>query len=178
MLLNNVLLPLKNAKTPEEFEEIISADRSHFGVAPDMLEFENRYKLFNELVALNLSKGKLQISFIRKGLVEIIPKGLLSVISWYNLEAIVCGQNDIDIELLKRHTEYKGTDSSAPHIKYFWQVLEEFSPLQRCKFVEFAYGQSRIPDNDEEFNSHPKIRMLIKYKEIENPDNVLPRADT
>jgi hypothetical protein len=178
-LVNSVLLPLKNANSKEQFDEILDGDLDLLGMHNMAFpEFEQRDAFVAEVINHHLSKSKRQMDSIRKGICEIIPESVLSVISWDHLEQLVCGQNDIDIEMLQRHTEYSGIDSSAPHIKNFWQVLREFSAEQRCKFVEFAYGQSRIPSSDEEFTAYPRIRMLIKHKDTSTPDEILPRADT
>eukprot|EP00455_Lapot_gusevi_P024213 TRINITY_DN2513_c0_g1_i3.p1 TRINITY_DN2513_c0_g1~~TRINITY_DN2513_c0_g1_i3.p1 ORF type:complete len:153 (-),score=46.11 TRINITY_DN2513_c0_g1_i3:70-528(-) len=91
----------------------------------------------------------------------------------------MCGRKDIDLEMLKRHTEYANVDRNAPHIEYFWRVLESFTPEERRRFVRFCYAQERLPSTDEQFNAHPKIRLLIKAsREKGNPDAALPHADT
>lgn len=79
------------------------------------------------------------------------------------LETRLCGSRDIDIDLLRRHTEYSGgVDENSPHIKFMWKVLEDFTQEQRRRFVEFAYAQERLPSSDAGFDAYPKIRMLIK----------------
>ena len=83
----------------------------------------------------------------------------------------VCGKKDVDIELLKRHTEYSSTGAdkknsytvaeSSELIKWFWETLEEFTNQDRLKFVKFCWGQERLPANDEEFERR-QTRFMIK----------------
>src|SRR6185312_15418949 len=48
------------------------------------------------------------------------------------------------VALLKRHTEYSGLEENAAHVKWFWQVLEEFSQDDRRRFIKFAWAQVRL----------------------------------
>jgi hypothetical protein len=60
------------------------------------------------------------------------PLALLSICSGDDLRFLTCGEDDIDLSLLKSVTTYKGglnTDSDV--VKWFWEVLEEFTPV-RC----------------------------------------------
>ena len=50
------------------------------------------------------------------------------MVSHTELEEWIYGRKFIDVELLKRHTEYKGIYNAAeekPQIKWFWQFLNE-----------------------------------------------------
>jgi E3 ubiquitin-protein ligase HERC2 len=83
--------------------------------------------------ATNLENARLlesarQVSAIRKGLGQIIPLQLLQLLQWDELELRVGGCETIDVELLRRNTQYSGgLTESMPHIQWFWTVLTEFS---------------------------------------------------
>jgi len=145
--------------------------------------YDDRAQLVSILIKSRLEETKLQVNAIRRGFCSIIPEQLLGILSWEELEERVCGSRDIDIKLLKRHTEYgPDVDKNAPHIQYLWKTLEGFTQEQRRRFVKFAFAQERLPSTDEGF-SHPKIRMLIKSsryggKKGKNQDNAMPHADT
>jgi hypothetical protein len=47
----------------------------------------------------------------------------------------VGGPPGVDIELLKRHTNYDGFSASDPTIKRFWKVLESFSNEERSMYA-------------------------------------------
>ncbi len=44
---------------------------------------------------------------MRKGLLKIIPEGLINLLTWRELETLVCGKPVLDIELLKINSVYK-----------------------------------------------------------------------
>ena len=46
---------------------------------------------------------------LRKGLTLIVPEGLLNLLTWRELETLVCGKSILDIELLKMNTNYRVT---------------------------------------------------------------------
>jgi len=124
-------------------------------------------------------ESKIQLKQIRLGLSDVIPYHLLSLLTWQDLEWRVCGKPEIDIQLLKRHTEYStGLSPTAQHIIYFWQVLESLDQEDRRAFVRFAWGQERLPANDQEFE-RTSTRFLIKpYQSTTDPDQLLPKVDT
>lgn len=65
-----------------------------------------------------------------------------------DLEILVCGDPRIDIEALKRHTEYVGgwnNGAEDENIVKFWTVLEAFSHEERSRFLRFCWGRSRLP---------------------------------
>ncbi len=64
--------------------------------------------------------------------------------------AQVCGDPSIDLVLLKSVTKYS-PGLSSDLIRWFWEVLEEFSPAQRALFVRFAWGRTRLPPTRADF---------------------------
>ena len=91
---------------------------------------------------------------------------------------MVCGKSTIDVELLRRHTQYSdGLNDSSPHVEMLWAILQEFDQATRRKFIRFAWAQERLPADDAAFvRSH--TRLLIKPSPYPKPDLALPRADT
>ena len=75
-----------------------------------------------------MNESSKQCEAIRQGICQIVPEALLNMVSHTELEEWIYGRKFIDVELLKRHTEYKGIYNSAeekPQIKWFWQFLNE-----------------------------------------------------
>jgi hypothetical protein len=65
---------------------------------------------------------------------------------------LVCGRSFIDIDLLRRHTKYSDSvRPDAPHIEWFWQILNSFDSVNRRLFIRFAWAQDRLPADDAEF---------------------------
>jgi len=113
---------------------------------------------------------------MRAGLFSVIPEQLLGFMTWEELERRVCGSPEVDISSLKRHTQYRqGVDKDSPHIKMFWQVLEDFSQADRRLFLRFAWGRERLPLESEYTTDHD---MKVFPSDRGDGDKVLPEAET
>jgi len=142
------------------------------------LTYANRDEYIRLAEHARLHESNVQVSEMTKGLCDIVPKNLLPLLTHLDLEWRVGGKPKIDIKLLKRHTEYSEVSPTSPHITYFWQVLNGFSQEERRAFIRFAWGQERLPADDEEFR-RTSTRMLIKpFTGLSNPDQAFPKADT
>ena len=71
------------------------------------------------------------------------------VCTWKELQQLVCGDAEIDLDLLREMTEYEdGVTKDSPHVKIFWKVLESFDNKDRAAFLRFVWGRVRIPNGD------------------------------
>ncbi len=65
------------------------------------------------------------------------------------LELLISGVPEIDIEDWRRHTRYVGLfkKSGAKHavITWFWEVVEGYSHEERARLLQFSTGSSRLP---------------------------------
>lgn len=141
------------------------------------LTYENRNEYIKLATKKRLNEHMNQILEIKRGLTDCVPSPLLHLCSWKDLEWKVSGKPYIDIELLKRHTEYSETNPQAPHIKYFWNVLRSFTQPQKRAFIRFVWAQERLPSDDSEF-IRTSTRMLIKPYRSPDPDSCYPKVDT
>ena len=114
-----------------------------------------------------------QVSAIRRGLFSIVTERATQLLTWMELERLICGHVEIDLEVLKRHTEYRGYHVKNSTIRYFWKVLESFSHEQRSLFIRFAWGRSRLP-RGAQWSHHLTITRLNSR----NGQNSLPVAHT
>jgi hypothetical protein len=163
----------------DHFQTTLS-DKSKTLLKPggDSLEvtYDNRLEYCRLAEAARCNESSLQMAEIRRGLADFVPLSLLSMFTWQDLQWRVCGRPQIDLKLLKRHTEYaEGLTPTTPHIRYFWQVLRSFSQEDRRAFVRFAWAQERLPADDQEF-ARSQTRMMIKQGPTS--DQVFPTADT
>ena len=138
------------------------------------LSLENK-KLYVELVEkTRLNEGKLQIDAIRSGLEQVIPIGILKLISWNEIEMLVCGKPILDVELLKENTVYRGFNENDTVISYFWKCIEEFSTEERASYLRFVWGRSRLPLTSKDFPMKHRIEIMHHN----NPDIALPTSHT
>ena len=112
-----------------------------------------------------------------EGMSSVLPIELLSVFTGEQLRDIMCGNPDIDVELLRRVTEYEGYDNEDKVISNFWEVLREMSTSERKLFLQFVWARNRLPLNESDFDAPFKIQKDNKFIQ-ENGDYPLPSAST
>jgi hypothetical protein len=82
---------------------------------------------------------------LRRGLYSTVPARLLRLLTWAELEVAVAGRPEIDITLLRAHTDLEGFRRDDPVISNYWRVLEELSQEDRAAWLKFIWGRSRLP---------------------------------
>ncbi|ETO29431.1 hypothetical protein RFI_07691 [Reticulomyxa filosa] len=60
---------------------------------------------------------------MRRGLATVIPIHYLNILTWSELEKMVCGNPIIDVDLLKRMTSYSNCDVNDAHIRLYWDMV-------------------------------------------------------
>jgi E3 ubiquitin-protein ligase HERC2 len=140
------------------------------------ITFENRLEYVRLALNFRLHEFDEQIKAVRDGMSKVVPVPLLSLFSGFELETMVCGSPDIPLNLLKSVATYKGVDSSAPLIQWFWEVMEDFTNQERSLFLRFVWGRTRLPRTIADFRGRDfVIQILDKYNP---PDHFLPESYT
>ena len=138
------------------------------------ISLENKKEFIGLLLKTRLNEGNLQIQSIRNGLEQVIPFGILKLLSWNELEMLVCGKPILDVELLKENTQYNGCSENDKVIQNFWKCLEEFNAEERASYLRFVWGRSRLPLTSKDF----PMQHRISIKSHGNPDLALPTSHT
>jgi len=89
----------------------------------------------------------LQLEAFKAGLYEIIPKQLLSIFDERELELLIGGISDIDVDDWRKHTVYRNYKDSDDVIKWFWQFVGTLDSENKTRLLQFATGTSRVPVN-------------------------------
>uniref|UniRef100_A0A914HYU0 HECT-type E3 ubiquitin transferase n=1 Tax=Globodera rostochiensis TaxID=31243 RepID=A0A914HYU0_GLORO len=61
------------------------------------------------------------------------------------LELLISGLPDIDVDDLCGNTEYKTYTRTSPQIQWFWRALKAFEAEDKAKFLQFVTGTSKVP---------------------------------
>eukprot|EP00357_Protocruzia_adherens_P017248 CAMPEP_0115007470 /NCGR_PEP_ID=MMETSP0216-20121206/21207_1 /TAXON_ID=223996 /ORGANISM="Protocruzia adherens, Strain Boccale" /LENGTH=744 /DNA_ID=CAMNT_0002374435 /DNA_START=239 /DNA_END=2473 /DNA_ORIENTATION=- len=62
------------------------------------------------------------------------------------LEQLVCGERELDFHELEKATEYEdGYTKDSDIVKYFWEIVYEYSEEQKRALLAFATGSDRSP---------------------------------
>lgn len=86
-----------------------------------------------------------QIDAFLAGFHELIPPALISIFTENELELLMCGLPDIDLEDLKANSEYTGYAESSAVIQWFWRAAMSFSQEDKARLVQFITGTSKVP---------------------------------
>lgn len=128
------------------------------------------------------------------GFHELIPPDLVNVFDERELELLIGGLSDIDVDDWKKHTDYRGYTENDEVIVNFWKVRFLRSPIfgnpadnwqcirswdaeQKSRLLQFATGTSRIPVNgfkDLQGSDGPRRFTIEKAGE----PNQLPKSHT
>jgi hypothetical protein len=105
--------------------------------------FDSRLEYCDSVLAARLSEFDKQIAAIERGLTEVISCRVLSLFSWEQVEILVSGDPNIDMDIWKSKTDATGIPAKT--LALFWEVMESLSQQERSGFVRFAWGRSRLP---------------------------------
>ncbi|EAN95470.1 hypothetical protein, conserved [Trypanosoma cruzi] len=89
--------------------------------------------------------GAMQIEAIAEGFHQVVPITAVSLLKWYELEQVVCGQPDYDADALIDSARYEDLDPNDVIVQYLRQVLRQFSRHERALFMRFVSGRERLP---------------------------------
>ena len=85
------------------------------------------------------------------GFYEIIPRELVSIFTYKELELLISGLPDFKVADLKATTQYNGYSVNSPQIQWFWEVMETLDRTEKGNLLQFVTGSSKVPV--EGFNS-------------------------
>ncbi|KEY66981.1 hypothetical protein S7711_05101 [Stachybotrys chartarum IBT 7711] len=94
-----------------------------------------------------LSSVKEQMENFLFGFHEIIPAELISIFDEQELELLISGLPDIDVDDWKSNTEYHNYSPSSQQIQWFWRAVRSFDKEERAKLLQFVTGTSKVPLN-------------------------------
>ncbi|THH06601.1 hypothetical protein EW145_g3974 [Phellinidium pouzarii] len=119
-----------------------------------------------------------QIDSLLSGFYEIIPKDLISIFNEQEVELLISGTPDIDVDEWRAATEYNGYTSSDPVIVWWWRALKSFNRDERAKVLSFATGTSRVPlGGFVDLQGVQGVQRFSIHRAYGDPDR-LPQAHT
>ncbi|KAG5953789.1 hypothetical protein E4U53_002645 [Claviceps sorghi] len=109
---------------------------------------ENKHEYVRLVVEHRLlASVKDQMESFLKGFHEIIPAELISIFNEQELELLISGLPDIDVDDWKSNTEYQNYTPSSQQIQWFWRAVRSFDKEERAKLLQFVTGTSKVPLN-------------------------------
>jgi len=125
-----------------------------------------------------LASVKEQMEHFLKGFHEIIPAELISIFDEQELELLISGLPDIDVDDWKSNTEYHNYSLSSPQIQWFWRAVRSFDKEERAKLLQFVTGTSKVPLNGfKELEGMNGVNRFNIHRDYGNKDR-LPTSHT
>lgn len=140
---------------------------------------ENKEEYIELLTKWRLSmRIQEQMAAFNRGLFEIIPRHLLQIFDDRELELLIGGISEIDIDDWQKYTDYRGYGAQDKQVQWFWRCIrEEFDNEKRARLLQFATGTSRIPVNgfkDLQGSDGPRRFCIERIQD----NKMLPKAHT
>jgi E3 ubiquitin-protein ligase HUWE1 len=138
--------------------ETFSVEDDEFGVTKvvDLIENgrnipvteDNKHEYVRLIVEHKLlTSVKEQMENFLKGFHDIIPEDLIAIFTEQELELLISGLPDIDVDDWKSNTEYHNYTAASQQIQWFWRAIRSFDKEERAKLLQFVTGTSKVPLN-------------------------------
>jgi E3 ubiquitin-protein ligase HUWE1 len=112
------------------------------------------------------------------GFHEIIPPELISIFNEQELELLISGLPEIEVDDWKANTEYHNYSASSPQIQWFWRAVRSFDKEERAKLLQFVTGTSKVPLNGfKELEGMNGVSRFNIHRDYGNKDR-LPSSHT
>eukprot|EP00047_Mylnosiga_fluctuans_P002681 m.225488 g.225488 ORF g.225488 m.225488 type:complete len:926 (-) comp11270_c0_seq1:199-2976(-) len=150
------LLWLLENDISEVTDMTFSVDYDHFG---DVITHElipnganvqvtngNKGEFVRLMVEWRLARGtEQQMSALLFGFHEIVPRQAVLAFSEKELEFLISGSQQFDLEDWAENTVYQGYTKESTTVKWLWTVIRGFDTDEQRQFLQFVTGSSRVP---------------------------------
>ncbi|XP_059928323.1 E3 ubiquitin-protein ligase NEDD4-like isoform X3 [Gadus macrocephalus] len=125
-----------------------------------------------------VNRIQMQMTAFKDGFYELIPQDLVKIFDENELELLMCGLGDVDVNDWRANTKYKtGYCPTQPLIQWFWKTVLLMDAEKRIRLLQFVTGTSRVPMNGfaELYGSNgPQLFTIEQW----GTRDKLPRAHT
>jgi len=75
----------------------------------------------------------------------VVPLEWLQYFDERELELMLCGMQEIDVQDWQRNTIYRHYTRNSKQVQWFWQFVKESDNERRARLLQFVTGTCRIP---------------------------------
>ncbi|CAD6579923.1 MAG: hypothetical protein CYPHOPRED_001043 [Cyphobasidiales sp. Tagirdzhanova-0007] len=184
---NSLVWMLENDIT-DVIEQTFSVEADDFGqtkiidLIPNgrnlMVTQENKIDYVKHIAEQKLTKAiQDQIDAFLGGFYEIVPKQLIQLFSDSELELLISGLPDIDVDEWRANSTYHNISATSNSVTWFWRAVRSLDQTERAKLLQFCTGSSRVPL--EGFQALQGVQGNTKFTIVAaHTENVLPTAHT
>jgi len=107
---------------------------------------ENKDEYTNLMTQWRFSRGvEEQTKAFLDGFNEVVPLQWLQYFDERELELMLCGMQEIDIDDWERNSIYRHYNRSSKQIQWFWKFVRELDNEKRTRLLQFVTGTCRLP---------------------------------
>eukprot|EP01134_Creolimax_fragrantissima_P006842 CFRG6842T1 len=126
-------------------DELITVDLKPGGADIDVTD-ENKEEYVSLFLEWRVNRGTdKQMQALSEGFHEFVPVDVLLEFTPEDLELLMSGEINIDVDDWKANTTYKDTDVDDDIVKWFWKIVEESNRDLCLRILQFVTGTQRIP---------------------------------
>ncbi|XP_018609824.2 E3 ubiquitin-protein ligase HECW1-like isoform X3 [Scleropages formosus] len=140
------ILDLTFTVNEEVFGQVTERELKSGGANIQVTE-KNKKEYMERLVKWRVERGVVQqTEALVRGFYEVVDSRLVSVFDARELELVIAGTAEIDLNDWRNNTEYRGGYHDG-HIviRWFWGAVERFNNEQRLRLLQFVTGTSSVP---------------------------------
>ncbi|KAI1888834.1 hypothetical protein AGOR_G00172840 [Albula goreensis] len=129
--------------------EILGKITSH-DLKPDgtnvLVTEENKEEYIGLMAEWRFSRGvEEQTKAFLDGFNEVVPLQWLQYFDEKELEVMLCGMQEVDLQDWQRNTVYRHYTRNSKQIIWFWQLVKEVDNEVRLRLMQFVTGTCRLP---------------------------------
>ncbi|XP_064640128.1 E3 ubiquitin-protein ligase Su(dx)-like [Lineus longissimus] len=107
---------------------------------------ENKEEYINLMTQWRFTRGvEDQTKAFLDGFNEVVPLQWLQYFDERELELMLCGMQEVDIDDWERHTIYRHYTRNSKQIQWFWRLVREIDHEKRTRLLQFVTGTCRLP---------------------------------
>ncbi|ODN77191.1 hypothetical protein L202_05714 [Cryptococcus amylolentus CBS 6039] len=163
--------------TEEHFGEVVTVDLKDGGRDIEVTQ-DNKKDYVDLVTEYRISRRvSEQFQAFMSGFNELIPQELINVFDERELELLIGGMSEIDVDDWQKHTDYRGYNPSDEVVEWFWKCVRSWPPERKSRLLQFTTGTSRIPVNgfkDLQGSDGPRRFTIEKAGEVTQ----LPKSHT
>lgn len=107
---------------------------------------ENKQEYINAMTQWIFSRGvEEQMRAFLDGFNEVVPLQWLQYFDERELELMLCGMQELDVNDWERSTIYRHYTRTSKQVTWFWKFVRELDNEKRTRLLQFVTGTCRLP---------------------------------
>ncbi|XP_037927507.1 E3 ubiquitin-protein ligase Su(dx) [Teleopsis dalmanni] len=107
---------------------------------------ENKEEYISLMTEWRMTRGiEQQTKTFLEGFNEVVPLEWLKYFDERELELILCGMQDVDVDDWQRNTIYRHYNRNSKQVVWFWQFVRDTDNEKRARLLQFVTGTCRVP---------------------------------